>query len=133
MSDFELNFLLSFRIWIEYFTMLQILKESFLRKIKNHCKKRLKKNNFFGSSHTVKTIHLALSCCIEKLVSDSFLWKKERFYQSNFSSSFTFWNKILKTRQILGQDFQTCHILRQHFKICLILNWNTKNVSDNQV
>ena len=94
-SEFESNILQCFRFWRKIFCG----KSKFIAKI------AWKKNNFFGSSHTVKTIQLALSCCIGKLVSDNFLWKKERFYQSNFSISFSFWNKILKTRQILGQDF----------------------------
>ena len=79
-------------------------------------------NNFFGSSHTVKTTQLALSCCLGKLDSDIFVWKKEHFYQSNFSSSFTFWNQTFKTRQILRQDFWACQVLSQLFKF--VWTWN---------
>ena len=122
-SEFESNILQCLRFW----------RKVFCGKLKFIAKIALK-NNFSGSSHTVKTIQLALSCCIEKLDSDFFCEKKKNIFinqifraashfETRFSKRVWFWAKIFE-HVIFWTNF---------FKIWLIFNWNTKNVSDNQV
>ena len=104
-SEFESNILKCLRFWRNIFCgKLKFIAKIALKKqflwIVSHCK-----------NNTVGTFVLYWKARFGFF----FVKKKEHFYQSNFSSSFTFWNKILKTRLILGQNFWTCHILNQFF------------------
>ena len=72
-----IDFFYTCEIWIDYFTMHQMLQEIFLWKLKDFWKNLLsKKNSFFESSYSVKTTKLALSCFLANRDSDKFLRKK---------------------------------------------------------
>ena len=136
---FRINLLTFRQNLIRIFYNASDIEGRFFMENQNSLENSLQKNNFSGSSHTVKTIQLALSCCIEKLDSDIFFVKKKNIFinqifraASHFETSFSkrvwFWAKIFKHVIFWGNFLKLVWFWIEKPRTCQIIKFSWKTL-----
>ena len=122
-SEFESNILQCLRFWRKIFCgKLKFIAKIALKKqflwIVSHCK-----NNTVGTFVLYWKARFGFFLWKKKNIFINQIFRAASHFETRFSKRVWFWAKI----------FEHVKFWTNFFTIWLILNWNTKNVSDNQV